>query len=118
MPRPFTPKVITANALLEGDVVYLTTADTWSDWDVGEITAASAADAATGGAPVLIAAAAAMDAELSDNVLSEQCAGTGTETRVGASWFGSGHLVPGVSVSGSNLACYFVLLRGTDMDKH
>lgn len=30
MPRPFTPKVITANALLEGDVVYLTTADTWT----------------------------------------------------------------------------------------
>lgn len=30
MPRPFTPKVITANALLEGDVVYLTEADTWS----------------------------------------------------------------------------------------
>lgn len=24
MPRPFTPKVITANALLEGDVVYQT----------------------------------------------------------------------------------------------
>ena len=24
MPKPFTPKVITANALLEGDVVYLT----------------------------------------------------------------------------------------------
>lgn len=30
MPRPFTPKVITANALLEGDVIYLTAADTWS----------------------------------------------------------------------------------------
>jgi len=26
----FTPKVVTANALLEGDVVYLTDADTWS----------------------------------------------------------------------------------------
>ncbi|MBD3663005.1 DUF2849 domain-containing protein [Sulfitobacter aestuariivivens] len=24
MPKPFTPKVITANALLEGDVIYLT----------------------------------------------------------------------------------------------
>ena len=24
MPKPFTPKVVTANALLEGDVVYLT----------------------------------------------------------------------------------------------
>ncbi|WP_156505710.1 DUF2849 domain-containing protein, partial [Sulfitobacter sp. HI0054] len=24
MPKPFTPKVITANALLEGDVVYQT----------------------------------------------------------------------------------------------
>lgn len=30
MPRAFTPKVITANALLEGDVVYLTADDTWS----------------------------------------------------------------------------------------
>ena len=30
MPASFTPKVVTANALLEGDVVYLTEADTWS----------------------------------------------------------------------------------------
>lgn len=30
MPATFTPKVVTANALLEGDVVYLTHADTWS----------------------------------------------------------------------------------------
>ncbi len=30
MPRPFTPKVVTANALLEGDVVYLTEDDRWS----------------------------------------------------------------------------------------
>jgi hypothetical protein len=30
MPAIFTPKVITANALLEGDVVYLTQDDTWS----------------------------------------------------------------------------------------
>lgn len=30
MPRPFTPKVITANALLEGDVVYFTDQDMWS----------------------------------------------------------------------------------------
>ena len=30
MPRAFTPKVITANALLEGDVVYFTAQDTWS----------------------------------------------------------------------------------------
>ena len=30
MPRHFTPKVVTANALLEGDVVYLTNADTWT----------------------------------------------------------------------------------------
>lgn len=29
MPKPFTPKVITANALLEGDVIYLTT-DGWT----------------------------------------------------------------------------------------
>lgn len=27
---PDTPKVVTANALLEGDVVYLTEADTWT----------------------------------------------------------------------------------------
>jgi len=30
MARAFTPKVITANALLEGDVVYLTQDDRWS----------------------------------------------------------------------------------------
>ncbi|GFE64037.1 DUF2849 domain-containing protein [Litoreibacter roseus] len=30
MSKPFTPKVVTANALLEGDVIYLTEADTWS----------------------------------------------------------------------------------------
>jgi hypothetical protein len=30
MPRAFTPKVITANALIEGDVVYLTVDDRWS----------------------------------------------------------------------------------------
>ena len=30
MARPFTPKVVTANALLEGDVIYLTDNDTWT----------------------------------------------------------------------------------------
>lgn len=30
MPKAFTPKVITANALLAGDVVYLTDNDNWS----------------------------------------------------------------------------------------
>ena len=30
MPRAFTPKVVTANALLEGDVVYLTADDRFS----------------------------------------------------------------------------------------
>jgi len=30
MPREFTPQVITANALIEGDVVYFTAQDTWS----------------------------------------------------------------------------------------
>ncbi len=30
MPRPFTPKIVTANHLLEGDVVYLTEDDRWS----------------------------------------------------------------------------------------
>lgn len=30
MPRQFTPKVVTANALIEGDVIYLTSEDTWS----------------------------------------------------------------------------------------
>ncbi|MCZ4258885.1 DUF2849 domain-containing protein [Sulfitobacter sp. G21635-S1] len=29
MPKPFTPKVVTANALLEGDVIYMT-ADGWT----------------------------------------------------------------------------------------
>lgn len=32
MPREFTPKVITANDLLEGDVVYLTKAGGWTRW--------------------------------------------------------------------------------------
>ncbi len=30
MPRIFTPKIITANALIEGDVVYLTADDHWT----------------------------------------------------------------------------------------
>lgn len=30
MARQFTPKVVTANALIEGDVVYLTADDRWS----------------------------------------------------------------------------------------
>jgi len=30
MPRPFTPKVVTANALLEGDVVYLAADGHWT----------------------------------------------------------------------------------------
>lgn len=30
MPREFTPKVVTANALIEGDVIYLTEDDSWS----------------------------------------------------------------------------------------
>ncbi|WP_099826373.1 DUF2849 domain-containing protein [Oceaniglobus indicus] len=30
MSRQFTPKVITANALLEGDAIWLTAEDTWS----------------------------------------------------------------------------------------
>ena len=30
MAKPFTPKVVTANALLEGDVVYLATNDSWT----------------------------------------------------------------------------------------
>ena len=30
MPKAFTPKVITANALIEGDVVYLTAEDCWT----------------------------------------------------------------------------------------
>lgn len=30
MARPFTPKVITANALIEGDVVYMTAKGMWS----------------------------------------------------------------------------------------
>ena len=30
MPREFRPKVITANALLEGDVVYLAADDSWT----------------------------------------------------------------------------------------
>lgn len=30
MPRDFTPKVITANDLLEGDVIYLASNDSWT----------------------------------------------------------------------------------------
>ena len=30
MPREFTPKVVTASALIEGDVVYMTSDDTWT----------------------------------------------------------------------------------------
>ncbi|MDK3020327.1 DUF2849 domain-containing protein [Pseudodonghicola flavimaris] len=30
MPRPFTPKVVTASDLLEGDVIYLTAEDGWT----------------------------------------------------------------------------------------
>ena len=30
MSKPFTPKVVTANALLEGDVIYLTADNQWS----------------------------------------------------------------------------------------
>ena len=30
MPREFTPKVVTANHLVEGDVVYLTECDDWT----------------------------------------------------------------------------------------
>ncbi len=30
MPRAFTPKVVTANALIEGDVIYLTSQDSWT----------------------------------------------------------------------------------------
>jgi hypothetical protein len=29
MARPFTPKIVTANALLEGDVIYLSAQNTW-----------------------------------------------------------------------------------------
>jgi len=30
MPREFTPKVVTGNALIEGDVIYLTAEDDWT----------------------------------------------------------------------------------------
>ncbi|SFK55758.1 DUF2849 domain-containing protein [Shimia haliotis] len=30
MPRAFTPKVVTANALIEGDVIYLTADNCWT----------------------------------------------------------------------------------------
>ncbi len=30
MPREFTPKVVTANALIEGDVIYMTSDDAWT----------------------------------------------------------------------------------------
>ncbi len=30
MSRPFSPKIVTANALIDGDVIYLTDSNTWS----------------------------------------------------------------------------------------
>jgi len=30
MPRPFTPKIVTASDLVDGDVIYLTADDRWS----------------------------------------------------------------------------------------
>ncbi|GAA6199121.1 DUF2849 domain-containing protein [Aquicoccus sp. SU-CL01552] len=30
MPRPFTPKIVTASDLIDGDVIYLTADDRWS----------------------------------------------------------------------------------------
>lgn len=30
MPQSFTPKVITGNALIEGDVIYMTASDSWT----------------------------------------------------------------------------------------
>lgn len=30
MSRPFTPKIVTANDLLDGDVIYLAADDTWT----------------------------------------------------------------------------------------
>ena len=38
--RPFTPKVVTANALLEGDVVWLKEDDTWTR-DIAEAVSAA-----------------------------------------------------------------------------
>ena len=32
MARKFTPKIVTANDLFSGDVIYLTAADSWSHW--------------------------------------------------------------------------------------
>tara|TARA_R110002095_G_scaffold197704_1_gene176994 strand:+ start:1265 stop:1561 length:297 start_codon:yes stop_codon:yes gene_type:complete len=37
MPRPFTPKVVTANALLEGDVIYMTASGWTRDLAEAEI---------------------------------------------------------------------------------
>ena len=37
MPKPFTPKVITANALLEGDVIYISTSGWTRDLAEAEI---------------------------------------------------------------------------------
>lgn len=38
MPKPFSPKVVTANALIEGDVVYLAADDSWTrDLGVAEV---------------------------------------------------------------------------------
>ncbi|CTQ31804.1 DUF2849 domain-containing protein [Jannaschia rubra] len=38
MTRPFTPKVVTANLLREGDVVYLTASDEWvGDLSLAEV---------------------------------------------------------------------------------
>jgi hypothetical protein len=68
MARPFTPKIVTANALLEGDVIYLSAQDTWvralsdaalfTDQDEAEARLAfAAADGMTVGAYLANAAA-------------------------------------------------------------
>lgn len=45
MPKPFTPKIVTANDLMMGDVIYLTAAHDWSR-DHGDAAVAQDAEAA------------------------------------------------------------------------
>jgi hypothetical protein len=59
MPRQFTPKVVTANALLEGDVVYLTR---FGDWTRHHAEADLIEDAATAEIRLLEAQALAHEA--------------------------------------------------------
>ncbi len=72
MPRAFTPKVVTANALLEGDVVYL---DAQGHWTRDHAKAALIEDQAT--ADIRLLEAASQAHEIVGAYLADAVAGDG-----------------------------------------